>query len=312
MIYNTYLKSNARGSGEIMKHLIILFAACCLCTGIRAQLKVQFVSPDATGSGITVVHGPHIALYDPAVPSRHQLLLMIAGTGGVAVYTRQFDSCFAVMGFHVVSIDYLNNVISTTCSNSTDSSCFDDFRQEINFGTPVSSVVNVDSSNSIVNRFTRLLVYLAGHDPAGGWDDYLSGGQPRWDRIVVGGHSQGAGHAAYLGKCFALAGVLMFSGPQDYLQVFKHPAGWQYRKGLTPANRQFAFLHVRDPYHFQFQAADAAAVTGFPVTDTTMIVPGEPVHSTYHILVNNMETKDPHGSTLNPVFVTVWSYMVKP
>ena len=294
-----------------MKRLTILFAACCLCTGIRAQLKVQFISPDATDGGITVVHGPHIALYDPAAPSRHQLLLMIAGTGGAAVYTRRFDSCFAAMGFHVISIDYPNNVISTTCSNSKDSSCFDDFRQEINFGTPVSSVVSVDSTNSIVNRFTRLLVYLAGHDPAGGWDDYLSGGQPRWERIVVGGHSQGAGHAAYLGKCFPLAGVLMFSGPQDYLQVFKHPAPWQYRKGLTPANRQFAFLHVHDPYNVQFQAADVAAVTGFRATDTTMVIPGEPVHSTCHILVNNMETKDPHGSTLNPVFVPVWSYMVK-
>ena len=123
-----------------MKRLTILFAACCLCTGIRAQLKVQFISPDATDGGITVVHGPHIALYDPAAPSRHQLLLMIAGTGGVAVYTRRFDSCFAAMGFHVISIDYPNNVISTTCSNSKDSSCFDDFRQEINFGTPVSSL----------------------------------------------------------------------------------------------------------------------------------------------------------------------------
>ena len=65
------------------KHLTILLAACCLYTGVRAQLKVQFISPDATDSGITVVHGPHIALYDPAAPSRHQLLLMIAGTGGV-------------------------------------------------------------------------------------------------------------------------------------------------------------------------------------------------------------------------------------
>jgi hypothetical protein len=80
---------------------------------------------------------------------------------------------------------------------------------------------------------------------------------------------------------------------------------------LTPANRQFAFLHVRDPYHFQFQAADVAAVTGFGATDTTMVVPGQPVRSTGHILVNNMETSDPHGSTLNPVFVPVWSYMIR-
>jgi hypothetical protein len=235
---------------------------------------------------------------------------MIEGTEDLATRMRPIDSCFAIMGFHVISIDYLNNVNTITCRNSTDSSCFDDFRQEINFGTPVSSVVDVDSVNSIVSRFAKLLVYLATHDPAGGWADFLQGNQPRWERIVVAGHSQGAGHAAYLGKCYRLAGVLMFSGPQDYLKVFDRPAPWQHRKGLTPPGRQFAFLHVNDPYNVHFQLADVAAVTGFSAADTTMVLPGQPVHSTRHILLNNLDTKDPHGSTLDPRFVQVWKYMV--
>jgi hypothetical protein len=295
-----------------MNLLAILFTAFGLYTSTIAQVKVRLISPDATDSRITTVHGPHIALYDAAAASRHQLVLMIEGTGDLATRMRPIDSCFATMGFHVISIDYPNNVISTTCSNSTDSNCFDEFRQEINFGTPVSAVVQVDSANSIVNRFARLLVYLASHDPGGSWSEYLQGNQPRWDKIIVAGHSQGAGHAAYLGKCFKLAGVLMFSGPQDYLKVFNHPAPWQYKKGLTPSARQFAFLHVNDPYNIQFQTSDIAAVTGYPATDTTMVYPGQPVHSTHHILVNNIATRDPHGSTLNPVFVRVWSYMVSP
>lgn len=294
-----------------MKFLLPLLAAFCLMTiAVRSQVEVQSISPSVTDSRIVVVHGPHIALYDPAAPSRHQLFLMIEGTGDYATRMRPIDSSFAKMGFHVVSIDYLNNVITTTCSNSTDSSCFDDFRQEIIFGTPVSSNVDVDSANSIVNRFSKLLVYLVTHDPGGGWSEFVKDSQPRWDRIVVGGHSQGAGHAAFLGKCFDLAGVLMFSGPQDYLKVYNHPAPWQYRKGRTPSNRQFAFLHLNDPYNVRFQAADVSAVTGFPATDTTMASPGQPVYSNNHILINAIETKDPHGSTLNPVFAAVWRYMV--
>ena len=170
---------------------------------------------------------------------------MIEGTGDLATRMRPIDSCFAMMGFHVISIDYPNNVVSTTCSNSTDSSCFDDFRQEINFGTPVSAVVQVDSANSIVNRLSKLLVYLAKQDPAGGWAAFLKGNQPRWDKIVIAGHSQGAGHAAYLGKCFKLAGVLMFSGPQDYLKVFHHPARWQYLKELAVSRNHLAISTIR-------------------------------------------------------------------
>ncbi|HWB93103.1 MAG TPA: hypothetical protein VG605_14670 [Puia sp.] len=215
------------------------------------------------------------------------------------------------MGFHVISLDYMNNVITTACSGSTDSSCFDDYRQEIVFGTPVSNKVEVDSVNSIVNRLSKLLVFLAKNDPSGNWNRFLQDNRPRWDRIVVAGHSQGAGHAAYLGKSFRLAGVLMFSGPQDYLQVFHAPAPWQFRKGLTPVSRYYAFLHLRDPFHYSYQAADVSAVINKPPTDTTMVYPGTPVTSTKHILVNNIETPNPHGSTLKEEFIPVWDYMTK-
>jgi len=294
-----------------MKLLSPFLTLLCLITvSTRCQVRIQTISPTATDKHIIVVHGPHIALYDPAAATRHQLILMIEGTGDFATRMQAIDSCFATMGFHVISIDYLNNVNTITCRNSTDSGCFDDFRQEIDFGTPVSSVVEVDSANSVVNRFSKLLVYLAAHDPAGGWAAFLQGDHPRWDKIIIAGHSQGAGHAAFLGKRFPLAGVLMFSGPQDYLKVFNRPAPWQYRKGLTPPARQFALLPLNDPYHVHFQIADVAAVTGFPTADTAMVKPGEPVYSTRHILINNMVSDDPHGTTLNPVFIRVWKYMV--
>jgi hypothetical protein len=284
-----------------------------LCPGLAstAQVKTLLVRPWKTDTALLEIHGPHIALYDTTAEPRRELVLMIEGTGAPALGCRKFDSCFARMGYHTISLDYLNEVVTTVCSDSPDSACFDSFRQEIVFGTPVSDKVKVDSTNSIVRRFTRLLNWLTENDPQGGWNAWLNGDQPRWEHIVVAGHSQGAGHAAYLGKVYNLAGVIMLSGPQDYLKQFNRPAPWQSLPGQTPPEKQYAFLNLRDPYNYAFQVADVAKVTGFPLTDTTMVQPGTPVTGGRHIFVNDLDTEDHHGSTMNLVFVPVWEYIMR-
>jgi len=294
------------------KHFLLLPAVlCCWIGEAGAQVKLLRVRPFVTDTAIFEVHGPHIAQYDSTMADgRQELVLMIQGTGARALGCRKFDSCFARMGYHVISIDYPNDVVTTVCSDSPDSACFDGFRQEILFGRPVSEKVKVDSVNCIVNRFTVFLRWLVKNDPSGEWGAFLEDGRPRWDRIVVAGHSQGAGHAAYLGKMYALKGVVMLSGPQDYLKVFSRPAPWQGLPGQTPAARQFAFLNLQDPYNYSFQVADVAAVTGFSPKDTTVVVAGGPVEGERHIFVNDLETRDHHGSTMNEVFLPVWKYIM--
>ena len=294
-----------------MKQYFLLLIACALLDAASAQVKTLRVRPWLTDTAVFEVHGPHIALYDSVGEHRPELVLMIEGTGAPALGCRKFDSTLAQMGYHVISLDYPNDVITTVCSDSPDSACFDGFRQEILFGTPVSSTVTVDSANCIVRRFALFLRWLVANDPAGGWDAYLQDGEPRWERIVVAGHSQGAGHAAYLGKVYSLAGVVMLSGPQDYLKQFSRPAPWQALPGKTPVERQFAFLNLRDPFNYTFQVADVAAVTGFAVTDTTMVVAGGPVGGDRHIFVNDLETEDHHGSTMNLVFTPVYQFILQ-
>lgn len=283
---------------------------CASIVRVHGQVKMLRVRPWKVDTAVLEVHGPHIALYDSVAEQRRELVLMLEGTGAPALSCRKFDSSLARMGYHAISLDYPNEVITTVCSDSPDSACFDGFRQEIVFGTPVSDKVKVDTANSIVNRFVVFLRWLVENDPQGGWGEYLQDGQPRWERIVVAGHSQGAGHAAYLGKLFPLAGVLMLSGPQDYLQKLNRPAPWQGQEGKTPAERQYAFLNLRDPFNYQFQVADVAAVTGFTIKDTTMVVAGGTVGGERHIFVNDLETEDHHGSTINLVFVPVWQYIM--
>ncbi|CAL1517664.1 BPSS1187 family protein [Chitinophaga sp. MM2321] len=282
-----------------------------LCTSAAtAQVKVQYIEPAQTQEGISAIHSPHIALQDPSQRDRHRLILMIPGTGGSAASSRMFDSCFATMGYHVISLDYKNNVITTVCSKSEDSTCFDHFREEIMFGTPVSDKVEVDTLNSIVNRFTRLLVYLSAHDPEGNWGQFIKHGQPRWDRIVAAGHSQGAGHAAYLGKSFRLSGVMLFSGPQDYLQAYQMPAGWQGESSRTSVTRYYSFLHIQDPFNYEYQVQDVALLSKVATTDTVMVQPHTPVVSKKRILVTDIDKQDRHSSTLGTEFTAVWRYMI--
>lgn len=299
-----------------MKKIIAVFLLFIVACNPKAQTNnagttIQLIDPAQTSAGILTVHSPHVAAYNTAVPSHHKLFLMIVGTGGFATATREMDSIIAGWGYHAISIDYKNTVITTVCNNSPDSACFDHFRQEIMFGTPVSDSVNVDTTNSIINRFAKALEYLAKTDPKGGWDEFIKGGKLQWNKIAVGGHSQGAGHAAYIGKHFSVDRVLIFSGPQDYRVAFNSPALWLSQKSVTPASKYYAFLNRKDPFNVSRQLANCAKLMGMLAADSVFVQPGMPVNTNKHILVNDIKTNNPHGSTLQVEFTKVWEYMLK-
>lgn len=272
---------------------------------VHAQQLLE-IDPNATDVGISKIHAAHVALYNGDAHN-NKLVLMIPGTGGSAFSNMDIQKSLSNMGFHVIGLDYDNKVITTACTNSADPTCFDHFRQEIVFGTPVSEKTTVDSANSIYNRFYKLLLYLKKTDPAGRWDTYLSGDQIKWSKIIVAGHSQGAGHAAYLAKRFKVARAVMLSGPQDYFSKLDQPAPWLSNKGKTPASRLYAFLHKEDPFNCSWQIAGNIKLRK-NVPDTISVQPDAPI-SRGHILLTDMKTKAPHGASLLPVFENVWRYL---
>lgn len=277
--------------------------------GLHAEVKLLRVDPQQTDPAIESVHGPNIALYDPQVASSHRLFVFLVGTNGRAEGSLPIDSAFAQWGYHAISLDYEDNVVAVSCAHSPDSACFDHYRDAIVTGAPVSEKISVDPANSILNRLQKLLLYLLKQDPGGGWGEFVADGQPAWSRIVLAGHSQGSGHAAYIGKLFAVDRVLMFSGPQDYLDDLQRPAPWQARPSATSPSRFFAFLNLSDPYNVHHQIANCMALMGLPKPETQMVQPGDVIHGDYQILINDIETKRPHGSTLFPEFENVWEYM---
>jgi len=121
--------------------LFSFFAVVVYSQNDLSPVHVLLINPSQTGYGIEMIHGPHLAVYNTSATPVKKLFLMIPGTAGIATDFRMMDSIIAGMGYHVISLDYKNNVVTTVCTNSKDSMCFDNFRQEIMFGTPVSDSV---------------------------------------------------------------------------------------------------------------------------------------------------------------------------
>lgn len=277
---------------------------------LSAQPNIIKVLPGATSAAIKNLHGEHIATWYKGKPDAHKLVLMIVGTNGVATKTVTLDTILSSMGYHVITLDYPNSLATFTLANEADVQAFDNYRIESLTGKPVSSAIDVDSANCILNRFDKLLTYLIKNDPDGNWRQFVKNGKPVWDKIIPAGQSQGAGHAAYIAKMYKVDRVLIFSGPQDYSKSFNAPAPWQAKKGPTDASRYFAFLHYKDQYNVHLQLENCKTLMETATIDSMGIKPLTPIVSKNHILITDIETPNPHGSTTLPQFKYVWEYML--
>ena len=82
----------------------------------------------------------------------------------------------------------------------------------------------VDKRDSIAGRLGMLLCKLHDDNPTEGWDAFFTEAagdypdflpEPVWSKISFSGHSQGAGHAAFLAQTRTIHGAALISGPQD-------------------------------------------------------------------------------------------------
>jgi hypothetical protein len=213
------------------------------------SLKITEIRASETDVNIDFELAKHYTFYNPTLQGsfRHVLIVYLPGSFDNPLNTLLFPSYAANNGFHAVSLKYENRVAAkSACGSSTDSLCFSKYRQEIVTGTDVSDEVDVDSTNSIENRLVKLLIYLDNNYPSEGWGQYIENGQPIWSKIIVAGHSQGGGHAAYMGLSKPLNRVLMFSSPNDWSEHFKTPAAWTAKPKTAPQTGYYAFGNLKD------------------------------------------------------------------
>lgn len=244
----------------------------------------------------------------------NKLLLFIGGSFSDPKSYNLICDQAATFGLDVISLSYPNDVAAAPLGTSSNPLIFDTYRDEVCFGNPVSSVVTVDALNSIVTRATKLVVYLKTNFPNENWGQYLTAANElQWSKIIVSGHSQGAGHACYLAKKNLVDRVVMLSGPNDYNTFFSAPGNWLTQSGVTPLSQQFVLLHTRDEIvPFNFQVANVRALGLLGASENPTLVDDLPSpYNNARALSLNIPAISFHSSTVgaNTILPNVWKYM---
>lgn len=225
------------------------FALLCVALGTSfapAAPVLRAVRPAQTDPQITTDLESHLVAIDPGTTPRSVLYVHLVGSCGAPLNNIRIVRHAASLGLHVVSLSYPNcPSVTDLAAGSSDPDVHEQIRLERLYGVDASPLVDVTRPNCVENRLVRLLQYLGARFPDESWGEYLEDELPRWSAIVIGGHSQGSGHAALVAKDHAVGGCLMLGGPGDGFAGGKL-APWLLRSGITPAERHVGFTHRFD------------------------------------------------------------------
>lgn len=210
------------------------------------------IRPSATDPAIRRFDSQHYVLVNADTGPDAKLLVFLPGTGGEPPGPVPFLKAAADAGYRVISLAY-NDVpaVNVYCPRRRDPACAETFRRMRIFGDGSALDPDIDNTRaeSIVNRLVKLLQYLDRRAPRRGWAGYLDNGAPNWDRIAFAGQSQGAGMAAYIAKKHAVARVILFSSPWDFVAANgrgRRLAAWLSAPSKTPPQHWFGAYHARE------------------------------------------------------------------
>jgi dienelactone hydrolase len=217
------------------------------------------LDPTELGVGITAVRsvtsnkdGRHYYCYpnDPRTVLG-RFVLHIVGTGSDPQVDIAVSRRMCALGFVVLAPMYVNDKDARSVCGA-DAACFEGFRREIVQGGDSIPGVAVDVANSILNRVSTMAAKLSGTEPAYAQFTALRSAIASGDfsKIVLSGHSQGSGHALYLGREYAAERIVLLAGPSDRVPTPSNAvatwiAGFAVRS-KTPSARLFGFVSEDD------------------------------------------------------------------
>jgi hypothetical protein len=295
----------------------------------ETTLLLRQVSPQTTDPAIDAWLEPHLAAFDPMAPRQGRLFIFFSGSYGQPENQRLILEQAARRGYHAIGLRYPNSwTINNLCAPSHDLLCFGAVRLEILDGEDRSPLVTVTPANSIRSRLAKLLSYLTRTYADEGWGQFLDGSDmPRWALISAGGHSQGGGHAAMLGKQVSLARICMLSAPSDSLVQAGAlaQAPWLSEPGQTPPEAYFGLASELEGGYAGILAAWEAL--GLVAAASPVLVDASlPDYGGAQALSTRLEPARPneyHGSTAvdrstpllpdgTPVLAPAWQYLCFP
>jgi hypothetical protein len=230
--------------------VLLLLLGGPLPIATAGTLTTYRVAPSDVDPAIERYNEPHVVIFDREADPAAKLLLFMPGTGASPADVDEFLTLAATLGYRVVSLSYNNRpAVANVCPKDPDADCSAKFRRKRIFGEDVTAHIDDKPEESIVRRLVTLLGALDKKHPAEKWGQYIVGDSPRWDRIAVSGHSQGAGMAAYIAQRKEVARVVLLSGPEDLYrgQGAERLAPWvRDANRATPAALWFAAYHKNE------------------------------------------------------------------
>jgi hypothetical protein len=274
--------------------------------GPTLQLLEYKIKPSQTNPVITTFDNEHFVYLDQRATAKNKLFVFFPGTFATpASYTKILQAA-ASYGYHVIGLMYQNgSELYSGCSFNADNNCFSLCRLEIYDGADRTAIVTVPVENSIKSRLFKLLQYLQTQYPAQNWQQFLNGPDVQWSNSVLSGHSQGGGHAAFIGKINLVGRVICFSSI-DWNSLSNTSAAWVSQTGLTPANRYFCIHNPLDEifaYTNTQQQWTQLGISGFgPIMNIdSATVPYSNTHTliTRALPSNTLITPNHNGTAVN-------------
>ena len=294
----------------------------------NVEIVAHTVSPQATDPAINIALDQHLVFLPARGPRNGRLFLYLASSRVPPAVSQIFEREAAAVGYRVIALSYPNTPgLASFCPTAPNpNACYDDVRRQIITGSPQTAFVSVNAANSIDNRLKKALEYLDAHYSDEGWSQFIDDeGNIKWKKIAVGGHSQGAGHAAMIAKLRLVDRVVLLSGVTD--GVNSTAASWA-TAGETPADRVYALSHLRDAQFFPYYLANWGSLGLLDFGNPAVPEIGSPPFGGVHTFVTdilpatgNYTAPAPHASTGvdfavrldsegNPLLRAVWRYML--
>lgn len=308
----------------MMNRLVIVVVCISVAANLFGQTEIKKVKPSDTDPLIATFNFDSNYVYlNPTVAARNVLVVYLPGSNSEPKHTEFFGILAADLGFHSIGLMYPNvPAVASMCTNSSDPSCHENVRREIIEGSNYSAQVEINSTECILNRTKKLLIYLNANYPSENWGHYLDvNNELIFSNIIFSGGSQGGGHAAVIGKYFPTKRIVCFSAPKDYSLYYNAPPLW-YSNGTwqTAKSEIYTFNHTLDFYAEQLQILDSLGLDDFgsPINIDSN---SSPYNFTRQLFTSYpVPAGDEHGCTVAdnktpkvlgvPVFLPVWTYML--
>lgn len=291
------------------------------------QIIMHEATPKQTDPAIqtNTIGDPTQYAYLPAddVNRKDNLLIFIPGTWSVPSGYDYICQAAASNGYYAFSVAYSNSkFLEIYMTGKYNDNTMENIMNEYLTGENTSPKVNVSRTNSFENRIIKMISYMDSLYPSENWRRFLtSNNDIIWEKLSVGGHSQGSDHAMYMSKVRPLFRAGFYGGPGSFkLRNGKFPSFMQ-NPGLTPSDRIYGFNHTRDLVRPWKEVRQVWAILGIPGAPDS-VDDGDVNES--HQLTTSMAGIDGHSGPITdeatpidsvtgkPVFLQVWKYMLFP